>query len=412
MNTKKYTKQTYNISAALWALTISAFAIGTTEFVIVGLVKTLANDLQVSIADAGSLVSMYAAGVAIGVPVLTALTSKMKRKPLMICLMVLFIIGHLASAFAPSYHLLLISRFITGFAHGVFFGVGATIAASLVPTDKRASAIAMMFSGFTIATIVGVPLGTFIGQQWGWRATFVGVAILGVVGLIGVAALLPNNIAGNRQKNIFKQTRILFNTRFIIALLMTIFGYGGVFVAFTYMSPILQEITGFSANEVSIFLLVYGIAVAFGNFIGGKVANKNPFRAMVWILIFQTLVLAALFITEQLPAPALITLFILGGLSFATVPASQLLIVQIAEQELPEAVDFASSLNISGFNLGIALGAWTGGIVATSSLGLSYTPLAGAAFVVIAMIFCSLYNVIRNSKKFKEIQINSSNIYR
>jgi len=408
MNTKKYTKQTYNISAALWALTISAFAIGTTEFVIVGLVKTLANDLQVSIADAGSLVSMYAAGVAIGVPVLTALTSKMKRKPLMICLMVLFIIGHLASAFAPSYHLLLISRFITGFAHGVFFGVGATIAASLVPTDKRASAIAMMFSGFTIATIVGVPLGTFIGQQWGWRATFVGVAILGVVGLIGVAALLPNNIAGNRQKNIFKQTRILFNTRFIIALLMTIFGYGGVFVAFTYMSPILQEITGFSANEVSIFLLVYGIAVAFGNFIGGKVANKNPFRAMVWILIFQTLVLAALFITEQLPAPALITLFILGGLSFATVPASQLLIVQIAEQELPEAVDFASSLNISGFNLGIALGAWTGGIVATSSLGLSYTPLAGAAFVVIAMIFCSLYNVIRNSKKFKEIQRNSN----
>lgn len=399
MNMTNYTKNTYNIPPALWALTISAFAIGTTEFVIVGLVKTLANDLKVSIADAGSLVSMYATGVAIGAPVLTALTSKMKRKPLMIYLMALFVIGHFASAFSPNYNLLLISRFITGFAHGVFFGVGATIAASLVPADKRASAIAMMFSGFTIATIVGVPLGTFIGQQWGWRATFVGVAILGVVGLIGVAALLPNNIAGNTQKNIFKQTHILFNTRFIIALLMTIFGYGGVFVAFTYMSPILQEITGFSANEVSIFLLVYGIAVALGNLIGGKVANKNPFRAMVWIFFFQTLVLAALFITEQLPAPALITLFILGGLSFATVPASQLLIVQIAEQELPEAVDFASSLNISGFNLGIALGAWTGGIVVTSSFGLRYTPLAGAAFVTFALIFCGLYKVIRNALK-------------
>lgn len=398
MNYSKNTIKTYHIPPALWALTISAFAIGTTEFVIIGLVKTLANDLHVSIADAGSLVSVYAMGVAIGAPVLTALTSKMKRKPLMISLMVLFIIGHLASAFSPNYDLLFISRFITGFAHGVFFGIGATIAASLVPADKRASAIAMMFSGFTIATIVGVPLGTYIGQQWCWRATFIGVALLGVIGLIGVAALLPTNIANNATKNVFKQVRILFHTKFMVALLMTIFGYGGVFVAFTYMSPILQEITGFSENAVSIFLLVYGIAVALGNLIGGKIANKNPFKAMVWIFVFQTIVLATLYFTDQFPIAAIITLFILGGLSFATVPASQLLIVQIAEQELPEATDFASSLNISGFNIGIALGAWAGGVVVSSSMGISYTPLAGAAFVAIALLFCTLYKYLQNQK--------------
>jgi DHA1 family inner membrane transport protein len=267
------------IHPALWALTISAFAIGTTEFVIVGLVPVLAHDLKVSMASAGSLVSVYAMGVAIGAPVLTALTSKMKRKPLMISLMLLFIGGHLASAFSPDYQLLLLSRFITGFAHGVFFGVGATIAASLVTADKRASAIALMFSGFTIATIIGVPLGTYIGQHWGWRATFVGVALLGCIGLAGVTALLPSSIGHNVPGNLFKQCRILLNKRFLMALLMTIFGYGGVFVAFTYMSPMLQQITGFSANAVNLFLLLYGLAVALGNLVGGKVANKNPFTA-------------------------------------------------------------------------------------------------------------------------------------
>lgn len=397
MNITKYTKNAYKIPPALWALTISAFAIGTTEFVIVGLVKTLANDLEVSIADAGSLVSMYAAGVAIGAPVLTALTSKMKRKPLMIYLMLLFIIGHLASAFSPSYNLLLISRFITGFAHGVFFGFGATIAASLVPADRRASAIAMMFSGFTIATIVGVPLGTYIGQQWGWRVTFIGVAILGIVGLIGIIMLLPADIKHNKAKDLIKQIRILLNPRFMTALLMTLLGYGGVFVAFTYISPILQQITGFQENIVSILLLLYGLAVAVGNLIGGKVANNNPFKATVWIFILLAVVLATFFLTAHYQILAVINLFTIGGLSFATVPATQLLIVEIAEKEHPEAADFASAVNIAGFNIGIALGAWTGGIVVSSRYGLGYTPLAGAVFVIFALGCSMIYSRIRKA---------------
>lgn len=394
---KETVQKTYSIPPALWALTISAFAIGTTEFVIVGLVPTLAKDLKVSISTAGSLVSMYAMGVAIGAPILTALTSKINRKPLLISLMLLFIIGHFASALAPNYELLFLSRFITGFAHGVFFGVGATIAASLVPPDRRATAIAMMFSGFTIATIVGVPLGTYIGQQWGWRSTFIGVAILGIVGLVGVIILLPADIKHNKAKDLLKQIRILLNPRFMVALLMTILGYGGVFVAFTYMSPILQQITGFPENVVGILLLLYGVAVALGNLIGGKVANRNPFKATVWIFVFLAFVLAALFLTAYHPILALINFFILGGLSFATVPATQLLIVQIAEKELPEAVDFASALNIAGFNIGIALGAWTGGIVVSSSYGLEYTSLAGAFFVVFALVVSLLYNRIKKT---------------
>lgn len=372
--------------AALWALTICAFAIGTTEFVTVGLVPTLAKDLKVSVAAAGNLVSVYAMGVAIGAPVLTALTAHIKRKKLMIALMVLFIAGHIASFIAPTYEFLFISRFVTGFAHGVFFGVGATIASALVRPDKRATAISLMFSGLTIATIIGAPLGTYIGQHWTWRFTFTGVAVLGVIGLVAVAMLLPGNIERASSVSLIQQLKILRSKRLTRVLLMTILCYAGVFVAFTYLSPILQQITGVSENTVSFLLLVYGVAVAVGNVVGGKLADKNPLRATVQIFMCLVIVLTAFYFTDRYTIPAIITLFLLGGLSFATVPALQLYIVQIAEREIPEATDFASALNIACFNLGIALGAWAGGLIALSGFGVALTPLAGAAFALVALV--------------------------
>jgi len=374
------------IPPALWALTISGFAIGTTEFVIVGLLPTLANDLHVSVSAAGWLVSIYALGVAIGAPVLTALTSKIPRKLLMMGLMGLFIAGHIAAAVAPTFLLLLIARFITGFAHGVFFGVGTTIAASLVPPDKRAGAIAIMFAGLTIAIVTGVPLGTLTGQIWGWQATFIGVAILGAISLLAIAILLPAHLQKGHTASLKEQLKLLGNLPLLLVLFMTILGYGGTFVTFTYLSPLLQEVTGVSENMVSMLLLVYGVAIALGNMAGGKIANKKPVMALLWMFTLQGLVLLTFSFTVHFTIPAIITLFIMGGLSFATVPALQLYVVQIAERSSPGTVDVASALNVAAFNIGIAIGAWIGGKVVISSLGLSATPWIGAIFLAAAIV--------------------------
>lgn len=389
--------QKKGLPASLWALTISAFAIGTTEFVIVGLLPTVAKDLNISIPSAGLLVSLYAIGVAIGAPVLTALTGKMPRKQLLISIMALFIIGNGLASIAPGFTTLVIARIVTGFAHGVYFSIGATIAASLVSEEKRATAISIMFSGLTLAIVTGVPLGTFIGQHFGWRATFIGVAILGIVGLISSMILVPKKLKNGEVASLKMQLKVLANKRLILAFLMTAMGYGGTFVVFTYLSPILQEITGFKESTVTIILLVYGIAIALGNLIGGKAANKNPLKALLWMFILQAAALFIFFFTAPSPVLSIITLFFVGTLSFATVPGLQLIVVQIAEKYLPGTEDVASAINIAAFNIGIAIGAYIGGIVVTTSLGLSSTPWIGALFLIIAVLI-TLYS-IRLSKK-------------
>jgi DHA1 family inner membrane transport protein len=374
------------LPAALWALTISAFAIGTTEFVIVGLLPTVAKDLQISLPSAGLLVSLYAIGVAIGAPILTALTSKVPRKKLLISLMVLFIIGNGLASVAPGFISLVIARIITGFAHGVFFSIGSTIAAALVPAEKRASAISIMFAGLTVAIVTGVPLGTFIGQHFGWQATFIGVALLGVVGLISSMILVPGNLKNEQPASLKMQLKVITNKRLLLTYLMTALGYGGTFVAFTYLSPILQELTGLSESIVSVILLLYGIAIAIGNIIGGKVSNKNPIKALLWMFSLQALVLLIFTFTVYNTLFGIITLFIMGGLSFASVPGLQLLVVQIAEKHLPGTEDVASAFNIASFNIGIAIGAYAGGLIVASPLGLGATPWVGAIFVVLAII--------------------------
>lgn len=366
---------------ALFALTIAAYAIGTTEFVIVGLLSTVAADLAISLPLAGLIVSVYALGVTFGAPVLTALTGGINRKPLLVGLMVLFTLGNMAAALAPSYEILLVARVLAAFAHGVFFSVGATIAADLVPEDRRASAIAMMFMGLTVAIVTGVPLGTWIGQSYGWRATFWAVAGIGVVALIGVAALLPATLRRAAPASLMAQLRVLGSGRLLLVFAMTGLGYGGTFVAFTFLTPILQDITGFSEANVSLILVLYGLAIAAGNLAGGRFANKDPARALVLLFLLQVLVLVLFGFTMVSPLLTLVTLVALGFLQFANVPGLQLYVVQLAKIHRPAAVDVASALNIAAFNLGIALGAWLGGVVVESPLGLGATPWIGAVLV-------------------------------
>lgn len=369
---------------ALFALTIAAYAIGTTEFVIVGLLPTVATDLQITLPLAGLIVSIYALGVTFGAPILTALTGRIERKPLLIGLMALFIAGNTMAALSPSYGMLLFARVISAFAHGVFFSVGATIAAGLVPENRRASAIALMFMGLTVAIVTGVPLGTFIGQTLGWRATFWAVAGLGVVALISMAVLLPRSLEKSSPAGLLEQVRVLGSGRLLLVFGMTAFGYGGTFVTFTFLASMLEEVTGFAAASVSLVLVVYGLAIAAGNLIGGRIADRNPVKALAWLFAAQAVVLVIFTYTASSMIPALVTLIALGFLSFANVPGLQLYVVQLARQHRPGAVDVASALNIAAFNLGIAGGAWIGGMVVASPLGLTATPWVGGVLVAAA----------------------------
>lgn len=370
---------------ALFALTIAAYAIGTTEFVVVGLLPTVAADLGISLPSAGLIVSVYALGVTFGAPVLTALSGRMARKPLLLGLMALFIAGNAAAALSPGYETLLAARVLSAFAHGVFFSVGATIAADLVAPDRRASAIALMFMGLTVAIVTGVPLGTWIGQMFGWRATFWAVAGLGVMALAGIAALLPSTLAAAPAARLRDQIRVLGSGRLLLVYGMTALGYGGTFVAFTFLSPILQRITGFGEGAVSLILVLYGLAIAAGNLAGGRIADRDPVKALTWLFIVQAGVLLLFTFTAPSPVLALVTLAALGFLSFANVPGLQVYVVQLARRHRPEAVDVASAFNIAAFNLGIAVGAWVGGLVVDSRLGLGATPAVGALLVALAL---------------------------
>jgi DHA1 family inner membrane transport protein len=254
---------------ALLALTISAFAIGTTEFVIVGLIPTIGADLGVSLPSAGLLVSLYALSVAIGAPLLTALTGRVPRKTLLAALMALFTVGNLVAWQAPGYESLIVARILTGLAHGVFFSVGSIIATTLVPKEKAASAIATMFSGMTVAFVAGIPLGTFIGQHFGWRATFLVVALFGLVAFVGAVAFVPRGLPQTAPAPLARQFRVLAQPRLLLVYAMTAVGYGGSLIAFTYMAPLLEQIAGFTPSQVRLVRVGYGVSGACGNVWGG-----------------------------------------------------------------------------------------------------------------------------------------------
>ena len=369
---------------ALFALTLSAFAIGTTEFVIVGLIPTIAEQLNVSLPSAGLLVSLYALGVAIGAPILTALTGKLPRKWLLVGLMALFTAGNLLAWQAPGYESLIVARILTGLAHGVFFSVGSTIATGLVAKEKAASAIAIMFSGLTVALVTGVPLGTWIGQVFGWRETFLVVSALGVIAMAGSLLLIPNNLPKGAASSIREQLAVLTKKPLLMVYAKTALGYGGAFTAFTFLAPILQQVSGFGANAVSLILLVYGVSVAVGNIWGGRLAGKMVAQPALK-LMFGGLALILLMLTFTAPHPvlAVFTVLVWGAFAFGNVPGLQVLVVKQAGIHTPNAVDVASGLNIAAFNVGIALGSVVGGFV-VEHLGLMHTPWIGALIVLLA----------------------------
>jgi DHA1 family inner membrane transport protein len=365
----------------LIALALSAFAIGTTEFVIMGMLPDVARDLGVSIPSAGLLVSGYALGVAIGAPLLAVLTSKLSRKTALQLLMIVFIVGNVLCALAPSYGLLMAARVVTSFAHGSFFGIGAVVAASLVPADKRASAIALMFTGLTLANVIGVPAGTAIGQIWSWRATFWAVSVIGVASLAGIAALLPNHHdaapAGLRH-----EIRVLRDPRVLLALAMTVLGFGGVFVVFTYIAPILEQVSGLSPRGVTLVLVLFGAGLTVGNTLGGKLADRALMPSLMGILVALAVIMGLFTRTSHETIPAIITVFVWGIAAFATVPPLQMRVVETARQ----APNLASTLNIGAFNIGNAGGAWLGGAVLQHGHALDTLPWAAAAVAVVALI--------------------------
>ncbi|WP_458093625.1 MFS transporter [Roseomonas sp. WA12] len=371
---------------ALYALTVGAFGIGVTEFVIMGLLIEVGADLGVSLAAAGMLISGYALGVVIGAPLLTTFTARWPRKTTLIALMVVFTIGNAACALAPSYGLLMAARVLTAFSHGTFFGVGSVVATELVAPDKRASAIATMFTGLTIANILGVPFGTWLGQHMGWRATFWAVTLVGIAALAIIALLVPKGTAAPEASDWRADLRAMARGPVVIALLTTVFGFAGVFAVFTYVAPMLTRISGFADAAVSPILLVFGGGLVVGNLLGGRLADRNVGRALLGSMGALAVVLLLMALTMGNGILAIVSIGLLGATGFATVAPLQIWVLQRAEGA---GQSLASSLNIAAFNLGNALGAWAGGVVIDHGPGLATVPLFAAAFPVAAILLAS-----------------------
>jgi DHA1 family inner membrane transport protein len=371
---------------ALYALTAGAFGIGVTEFVIMGLLIQVGSDLHVSISAAGLLISGYALGVVVGAPIMTIATARWPRKTVLLVLMGVFTIGNLACAIAPDYWTLMAARVLTAFAHGTFFGVGSVVATKLVAPDKKASAIAIMFTGLTVANILGVPFGTWLGQNFGWRATFWAVTLVGVVAFAIIAALVPKDKSAPEASNLKDDLAVLRRGPVLVGFLTTIMGWVGVFAAFTYLAPMLTKITGFSDAAVSPILLVLGAGLMAGNLLGGRIADKHLMIALFGSLFALALVLALMTFALHNKIAMVVFAGLLGAAAFATAPPLQIWVLNKAHGA---GQSLASSFNIAAFNLGNAIGAWLGGAVIDYGPGLgaipwiaSLVPLAG---MVLAM---------------------------
>ncbi|GAA2033828.1 MFS transporter [Catenulispora yoronensis] len=365
---------------ALLALAIGAFGIGTTEFVVMGLLPQIAADYGVSIPSAGLLVTGYALGVVAGAPLMTVLGTKMDRKTMLMLLMGLFVAGNLLSALAPAFPLMLAGRIVTSLAHGAFFGIGSVVAADLVAPDKKAGAIATMFTGLTVANIVGVPLGTFVGQAVGWRATFAGVAALGIVGLVGIAKLVPA-LPRQQGARLRRELAAFRNTQVVLAMAMTVLGFGGVFAAITYIAPMMTHVAGYSDGAVTWLLVLFGIGMFLGNLLGGRYADRRLMPMLFTTLAGLAVVLAVFTVTAHNKVLAAATILLIGALGFATVPPLQKRVLDQAHG----APTLASAVNIGAFNLGNALAAWLGGVVISSGLGYTAPNWVGALLAASAL---------------------------
>ncbi|MEU7631922.1 MFS transporter [Nocardia sp. NPDC049220] len=370
---------------ALLALTLGAFGIGTTEFVVVGLLPDIADTYAVSIPTAGLLVTGYALGVVAGAPLMTGLGTRVSRKRMLVGMLALLVAGNVLSAMAPAFEMMLTGRIVASLAHGAFFGIGAVVAGHVVGPDRRAGAIAIMFTGLTVATMVGVPLGTLLGQHFGWRLTFLFVALVGLIGLLGVTMLVPEQPAPPNAR-LRSELAVFRNPQVLLAMAMTVLGFGGVFAAITYLAPMMTEVTGYADSSVTWLLVLFGLGFFAGNLIGGKFADRHLMPMLYLTLGGLAIVLALFTVTAHNKFAAAITIVLIGALGFATVPPLQKRVLDQAAG----APTLASAVNIGAFNLGNAVAAWLGGLVIAAGFGYTSPNWVGVALVVVALALAIL----------------------
>ena len=361
------------LNPPLLALAAGAFGIGVTEFAPMGLLPVIATDLGVSIPTAGLLISAYALGVMLGAPLMTLTTGRVPRRTLLIGLAAIFTVGNLLSAISTDYSMLLVARVITSLNHGAFFGVGSIVAAGLVPPNRQAGAVAAMFMGLTIANVVGVPLATWAGDALGWRASFWGIAAIGVGVMAALRLTLPQ-LSAPTGGNIAAELRVLSRGSVLAALALTVIGSSAMFTVFTYIAPILREQTHASLGFVTAMLVTYGLGLTLGNWLGGKFADKSVDRTLIVTLASLSAILVAFAVAMPFAVPTSILVFLWGIASFALVPPLQVRVMGAAG----DAPNLASAMNIGAFNLGNAIGAAVGGAVIAGGLGYPAVSLAGA----------------------------------
>ncbi|ENB9665547.1 MULTISPECIES: MFS transporter [Pseudomonas] len=359
-------------------LAITAFAIGVAEFIIVGILPSISTAFAISLASAGSLVGLYALALAIGTPFIVIGLGRFPKKTVLMMLIGVFLLGNLVSALAPNYPILLLGRIITALAHGSFFAIGATVAAGLAREGQASKAIAVMFAGLTLAMVIGVPLGSYLGNALGWRLPFYAVALLALLALLATAVWLPRQPA-SKAGNALGQLAALRSPAIWAMMSVTVLGFGASFSAFTFITPILTDITGFSASSASVLLLVFGVATMIGNLLGGRLSDSLGWERTLRLL-FGVLALTLVALALSLPYKVLmvITVFVWGIVAFGMTPAFQTGMLSTARLHTPKAVDFASGLNISAFNLGITLGERAGSVLVENGQ-LALTPWAGVA---------------------------------
>jgi len=373
------------LNPPLLALAAGAFGIGVTEFAPMGLLPVIATDLSVSIPSAGLLISAYALGVVLGAPLMTLATGRVPRRTLLTGLAGIFTIGNALSALADNYALLMIARIITSLNHGAFFGVGAIVAAGLVPPDRKAGAVAAMFMGLTIANVVGVPVATWAGETLGWRASFWGIAMIGVMVMAALALTLPK-AAAPAAGDMLAELRVLGRRRVLSALALTVIGSSAMFTVFTYITPILREQTGASLGFITAMLVLYGLGLTVGNWIGGKFADRSVDRTLIVTLAGLSLVLLIFAVAMPLASVSAVLIFLWGITSFALVPPLQVRVMDAAR----DAPNLASAVNIGAFNLGNAIGAALGGAVIAGGLGYPAVALAGAGASALGLLMIVL----------------------
>ncbi|MFJ2618901.1 MFS transporter [Glutamicibacter sp. NPDC087344] len=366
----------------LLALAIGAFGIGLTEFVIMGLLPEVAADFAVSEAAAGWLITGYALSVAVGALALSAATVRLPRKPVLMGLLVLFILGNSLTALASSYELAMLGRIIAALCHGAFFGIGSVVASKLVAPEKSAQAIAIMFTGLTAANVLGVPFGTFLGQQAGWRATFWVISAIGVLALLGIMLLVPVLTQNTAQISLRSEFTAFASVQVWYSLGLTILAFGGMFGAFTFIAYTLTDVSGFASATVPWLLVIFGVGLFAGNWLGGRLADRNIDRTLTLFIAALLIVLLGFALLASNKPATIIALLLMGGFGFGTVPALQSRIMRYAGS----APTLASSANIGAFNLGNALGAWAGGLGISAGLGYTSPIWIGAALTGTALL--------------------------